>query len=69
MSAANMDVRVLMFQKRVTQAELGERLGMGQPEVSVLLKRELGREQKRNIKAIISEIVKERGVEDETVTD
>ena len=60
MSAANMDVRVLMFQKRVTQAELGERLGMSQPEVSVLLKRELGREQKRRIKAIIGEIVSER---------
>ena len=55
-----MDVRVLMFQKRGTQAELGERLGMSQPEVSVLLKRELGREQKRRIKAIIGEIVSER---------
>jgi len=60
MSAANMDLRVLMFRERVTQAELGERLGMGQPEVSVLLKHEMGREQKKRIKAIIGEIVSER---------
>lgn len=54
MPVANMDIRVLMLKNEITQAKLGELIGMKQPEVSVLLKHELNREQKRRIKEAIA---------------
>lgn len=60
MADANMDLRVLMFKNGVTQAELGGLLGMTQPEISVLLKRELGPKQKREIKDAIATATKSK---------
>lgn len=51
---ANMDIRVLMLKNGIKQAKLGELLGITQPEVSVMLKHELSREQKKRIRDAIA---------------
>lgn len=57
MSVANVDIRILMLKNEITQARLGELLDMKQPEVSILLRHEMSREQKRRIKEAIANAV------------
>ncbi len=54
MATANMEIRVLMLKHNITQAKLGELLGLSQPEISVMLKHEMTRDQKRRIKDAIA---------------
>ncbi len=54
---ANMDIRVLMFKNGMTQKRLAELMKMTQPEISLMLKREMAASEKRRIKTLIQRAV------------
>lgn len=50
---SNMDIRKLMLENGMTQATLAKILGVTQPEVSMMLKYEMTRKQKQEVREAI----------------
>ncbi len=61
MSIANLEIRVLMLKCALTQQDLAEILGMSQPEVSHMLKREMSQAEKKRIKGAMLKALESRG--------
>lgn len=58
---ANVELRLLMKEKRIRQYQIAERLGMKDCQFSEYFSKERSLEEKKLIKSIIKSIVKERG--------
>lgn len=58
MSIANYEIRVLMLRHGLSQAKLGELLGVDQPTISRMLRYELSKAEKKRIREAVEKEVK-----------
>ena len=58
MSVTNYEIRALMLRYGLSQQKLGEILGMGQPDVSRMLRYELSKAEKQRIRETVEKEVK-----------